>query len=112
MYMMGAYNRDVSKRKALRKRRLARMMYHYSWEPGSWEYYDNLHQYSKNKIHCSCPCCSSKTRNKGRRKRGNYQRALNYKASDLRRLLAMDIEEMEFNGVRTNRPNRCKYESL
>lgn len=21
------------------------------------EYYDNLHQYSKNKIHCSCPMC-------------------------------------------------------
>ena len=23
-------------------------------------YYDNLHQYSKNKIHCSCPLCSGK----------------------------------------------------
>lgn len=25
--------------------------------------YDNLHQYSKNKIHCSCPSCSVKTDN-------------------------------------------------
>lgn len=23
--------------------------------------YDNLHQYSKNKIHCSCPLCAGKT---------------------------------------------------
>lgn len=28
-------------------------------------FYDNLHQYSKNKIHCSCPLCSAKTRNIG-----------------------------------------------
>ena len=26
-----------------------------------WDYYDNLHQYSKNKIHCSCPICRAKT---------------------------------------------------
>jgi hypothetical protein len=29
----------------------------------------------------------------------------------LRRLLAMDEEEMEYKGVRIWRPNRCKYES-
>jgi hypothetical protein len=110
--MMGMYNREVSKRKAWRKRKLARIMYRYEGQANSWEYYDNLHQYSKNKIHCSCPCCSSKTRNKGRRgRKGNYQRALNYKPADLRKLLAMDAEELEFTGVRTNRPNRCKYES-
>lgn len=28
-------------------------------------YYDNLHQYSKNKIHCSCPDCSVKTSKNG-----------------------------------------------
>lgn len=91
--MVGAYNRDVSKRKALRKRRLARIMYHYYWEP-----YGNLHQYSKNKIHCSCSGCSVKTRNKGKRraKRCNHNRNLNYKAADLRRLMAMDADEKEF----------------
>ena len=110
--MIGAYNRDVSIRKALRKRRLAREIYH-TWGNSEWEYYDNLHQFSKNKIHCSCPCCSTKTRNKGHRrcKAGNYNRNLNYKASELRRLLAMDEEELEFMGVKTFRPNRCKYES-
>lgn len=109
--MIGAYNRDVSIRKALRKRRLAREIYHSQNNP-KWEYYDNLHQFSKNKIHCSCPCCSTKTRNKGHRryKPGNYNRNLNYKASELRRLLAMDEEEMEYVG-RIWRPNRCKYES-
>ena len=110
-----AYNRDVSRRKALRKQRIAKEIY-YNWgnvlvgDP-SWEYYDNLHQYSKNTIHCSCPCCSSKTRNKGRRKRGNYQRALNYKLSDLKKIIRMDEEEMEYLGNKTKRPNRCKYES-
>ena len=109
--MIGAYNRDVSIRKALRKRRLAREIYH-SWGSSDQEYYDNLHQFSKNKIHCSCPCCSTKTRNKGHRryKPGNYNRNLNYKASELCRLLAMDEEEMEYVG-RIWRPNRCKYES-
>lgn len=109
--MIGAYNRDVSIRKALRKRRLAREIYHSQNNP-KWEYYDNLHQFSKNKIHCSCPYCSTKTRNKGHRryKAGNYNRNLNYKASELRRLLAMDEEEMEYVG-RIWRPNRCKYES-
>ena len=29
-------------------------------------FYKNLHQYSKNKIHCSCPICSAKTNNKNR----------------------------------------------
>lgn len=46
------YNRDVSKRKALRKRQIVRNIYCWSDNP---DYYNNLHQYSKNKIHCSCP---------------------------------------------------------
>ena len=110
--MISAYNRDVSIRKALRKRRLAREIYR-SWSNLEQEYYDNLHQFSKNKIHCSCPCCSTKTRNKGHRrnKTGNYNRNLNYKASELRRLLTMDEEEIEYAGGRIWRPNRCKYES-
>lgn len=111
--MVGGRNRDISRRKAERKRDIARKIYR-SWSSGEdWEYYDNLHQFSKNKIHCSCPCCSTKTRNKGHRryKTGNYNRSLNYKISELRRLLVMDEEEMESIGIRTRRPNRCKYES-
>lgn len=99
--MISAYNRDISRRKALRKRRIAREIYH-NWSNSfgeEWEYYDNLHQYSKNKIHCSCPMCSPKTRNKGRRDRKNYARSLNYKASDIRRQIAMDDEELEYIGT-------------
>ena len=89
--MVGAYNRDVSIRKALHKKRLAKKIY------GShWEYYDNLHQYSKNKIHCSCPLCSVKTRNKGRRsKYANYGRSINYRRPDLLRQMAMDQQMRE-----------------
>lgn len=71
--MVGGYNRDVSRRKALRKRRMA-----HGW-------YDNLHQYSKNKIHCSCYLCSKKTASKS------------WKHSDAKKLAAMDaqVAEME-----------------
>lgn len=42
--------------KAIRKKNIAEHNY-------GWSYYDNLHQYSKNKVHCSCPLCSAKTDN-------------------------------------------------
>ena len=92
-----AYNRDVSKRKAMRKKRIAKEVYR---ENPEHPYYDNLHQYSKNKIHCSCPCCSSKTRNKGdrRNKSGNYMRHLNYKISELKEHISMDEEVFEYDG--------------
>jgi hypothetical protein len=54
-------------KKASRKRKIAREIYS-SYHEGAWEYYNNLHQYSKNKIHCSCPLCASKTN----RKRKNW----------------------------------------
>ena len=99
-----AYKRDVSRRKALRKLHLARQIY---WHSGK-DYYDNLHQFSKNKIHCSCPMCSTKTRNKGKRryKSGNYMRHINYKVSELRRLISMDEEIMEYLGESGNGSKR------
>lgn len=39
-------------KKAVRKQHIARAVY-----AGDVPYYDNLHQYSKNKIHCSCWLC-------------------------------------------------------
>ena len=100
--MMGEYNRDVSKRKALRKRRLADRIYR-CWHDDDWHYYDNLHQYSKNKIHCSCPICSTKTKNKGKRKKGNRHRARNYKRMDMRHLIDMDQNLEEALGIKTKR---------
>ena len=106
--MMGQYNRDVSRRKALRKRRITKEVYCYSNH--DWEYYDNLHQYSKNKIHCSCPCCNTKTRNKGSRryKSGNYNPAVHYRASDLRRVIEMD-EDLREAGYFAPRHKRNRY---
>ena len=40
--------------KAIRKKNIAEHNYGFS-------YYDNIHQYSKNKVHCSCPLCTGKT---------------------------------------------------
>ena len=104
--MISARNRDLSRRKALRKRRIAREIY--SYHDHTCEYYDNLHQYSKNKIHCSCPSCSTKTRNKGKRryKSGNYMRHINYKVSELKRQISMDDEELEYTGSSGNNSKR------
>lgn len=58
--------------------------------------YHNLHQYSKNKIHCSCAMCSAKTRNKGKRRNlpKNYAPSINYTIKDQRRKDEMDYEEV------------------
>ena len=84
------YTRKMAYKKALRKRKITREVYYISYP--NWEYYDNLHQYSKNKIHCSCPDCSEKTRNKGRKRqrKGNYSRSINYKHSDLKKIREID----------------------
>ena len=102
-----AYNRDMSKRKALRKRQIARNVYRWN----NSDYYDSLHQYSKNKIHCSCPLCSAKTRNKGRRTKspGNYSPNINYNRQDLRTQLSMDDMEKDFFGEKKNRKRKMPY---
>lgn len=66
--------------------------------PTNWHYilcYNNLHEYSKNKIHCSCAMCSAKTRNKGKRRMisKNYSPSVNYTIKDQRRKDEMDYEE-------------------
>ena len=63
-------------KKAIRKRNITK-----TWHLKN-DYYDNLHQYSKNKIHCSCPMCSFKTNNRGRAKWYGIGRK-NWKHSDL-----------------------------
>ena len=57
-------------------------------------FYKNLHQYSKNKVHCSCPMCSAKTKNKGNRilKHSNYSPSINYKPSEKRKIDFMNYE--------------------
>ena len=45
-----AERRHRNVKKALRKRRISRAV-------NGCDYYNNIHQYSDNKIHCSCPLC-------------------------------------------------------
>lgn len=77
--MTGGENRRKSIVKALRKRRIDQDIYGFlNREHG---YYKNLHQYSKNKIHCSCPICSVKTRKDG------------LKISDLRKIQKLEYDD-------------------
>lgn len=50
------YIREMCWKHATRKQWTAKHCY-------GWDYYDNLHQYSKNKIHCSCPLCREQRTN-------------------------------------------------
>ena len=75
-----AYNRKKSFTKAKRKQNICEHYY-------GWEYYDNLHQYSKNKIHCSCPLCRAKT---GKHKMIWGTDGKNWKISDLRKINQME----------------------
>lgn len=72
--------------KSLRKRNISMQYF------GSTPYYSNLHQFSKGKIHCSCPICSHKTHQKGQRN--------NWKHSDEKRIQAAlyGIEELVCEG--------------
>lgn len=75
-----AENRFNSRRKALRKRRIDRQTQgHYSTTP----YYDNLHQYSKNKVHCSCPLCSRKSKEHPKVNDVRKNEAMNYAIKEL-----------------------------
>ena len=77
-------------KKAIRKRRIDRE--HHIEGLSKRDLYDNLHQYSKNKIHCSCGICRAKTSNRGRKRKihGNYAKSKNWSINDERR-----IEEMK-----------------
>jgi len=63
------------------------------------DYYDNLHQYSKNKIHCSCPMCARKSNNKGIY--AFYHGSHNLTIADRRRQEEMDdqLEDLTFDEI-------------
>ena len=90
-----AERRKRNWKKAIRKRRIAKEIYP-SIFGDSKEYYDNLHQYSKNKIHCSCGFCCAKTRNKSESRRKiphNYAPNYNPSIRDKKSLEKLDYEE-------------------
>lgn len=71
--------RRKDRTKAKRKRNICKNVYHFLW-------YDNLHQYSKNKIHCSCGIC---------RFRSVYEPDAK-PIQDRKRILAMDQDLKEY----------------
>ena len=89
-----AKRRKLDAKKAVRKRKLAKELYPSDGE-SEWEYYNNLHQYSKNKIHCSCPLCRAKT-SKKKSKYGSFERnGKNWKHSDKKKIDAVREKEKE-----------------
>lgn len=90
MYRTSAERRHNDWTKAIRKMKICRDNY-------GWQYYNNLHQYSKNKIHCSCPMCSAKTKGNFLWGSSSRHNGKNYSIKDLKRYDEMmyELEELE-----------------
>lgn len=72
-----AWRRKKNFSKGRRKKHIAMAVYRNWW-------YEHDGQYIKGKIHCSCPCCSPKTNNRGR-----YGVSVNLKHSDKQKVDSM-----------------------
>lgn len=72
--------------KAIRKQKLYRCFMRHCW---SGDLYDNLHQYSKNKIHLSDAHGGNKTNNRGREKYYGQGCKL-WKPHDLRQVVRLE----------------------
>lgn len=85
-------NRDRSYYRKMRKRAIKRkkniITFYNCWQTK----FDG--ELSKGKVHCSCGACTSKTRNKGNRRKihGNYSPNINFKHSDLLKIESMDSQ--------------------
>ncbi len=102
--MSRAERRKKDYSKALRKKWISNHIY-------GLEYYDSIHAYSKNKVHCSCPMCSAKTNDKKFKNGGkrwsntafdcwgttNQRKGKNWNMADLKRVQSMldEIKELE-----------------
>ena len=95
-----AWRRYKNYTKAKRKRDMDKNIHLRSWYGSVYgqPWYDNLHQYSKNTIFCSCHLCSVKTRNKGKRRHlhGNYAPSIYYSHADIRKMMRMTASEEEY----------------
>lgn len=79
-------------KKAIRKRRIDREK---DGTNNHKDWYDNLHQYSKNKIHCSCPMCSAKTNNKHRSGARGWEPSENWSLQDTKRIEEMNDQILD-----------------
>ena len=94
-----AYRRAKARSKGKRLHDLDRQLYGYSLLCHPETARPNVRTdnwYAHNKIHCSCPMCSAKTRNKGRRrqKQANYLPSICRSHRDQVRWEAMNEDEL------------------
>ena len=78
-----AYYREMREKHIKRKKRISNHYWYYKFDG----------QYSKGKIHCSCPICASKTNTRNLHTVGSVR---NWKHSDLIKLEAMNNDLKEF----------------
>lgn len=91
-----AWRRYKNYTKAKRKRDIDLTCHSWAIGPDGvhiYPWYNNLHQYSKNKIHCSCPMCRAKTK-----RNDYYVVGHSYTMMDLRSLMRMAASEEEYYG--------------
>lgn len=96
-----AYTRHMAYTKAKRKQKISKEIFGFSGP-----HYNNLHSYSKNKVHCSCPMCNKKTNLK---KHGKYRciggwghlqhGGKYYTLKDAKRIEAMNYEYGEYSSA-------------
>lgn len=83
------YNRKMNWKHAIRKRSICRNVNSDNYSAGDW--YNNLHQYSKNKIHCSCWMCRARGLYKGSNSK------IGRSTTEQRELDKMNYGEMELS---------------
>ena len=75
--------RKLNFSKAKRKKKICHILYGY-------DLYEHDNQYSKNKVHCSCPMCSAKS---------NSKYGKNWTHSDLKKIASMNSQLKEYSGI-------------
>lgn len=83
-----AKRRKTDAKKAIHKQKIALNV-------KGWKQFDNLHQYSKNKIHCSCSMCRAKTKKKENKLGTFHRNGKNWKHSDLQKIESAKEKEKE-----------------
>lgn len=79
-------------KKAIRKREIDRNTQGSSHRQ---DMYDNLHQYSKNKVHCSCPLCNAKTRKTKKPYGHGGKGGKNWSHADRQKIDEMENQELD-----------------
>ena len=83
-----AWRRKINFHKALHKKHIS------SYYCITHDWYSNLNQYSKNKVHCSCPICKGSKTKAEWYTTGRYAR--NWKPSDFKKQERMDYDYKEY----------------